>query len=249
MKRAISILTFFFLSTALFCQAAAEPQTADELTGKKDKISYTIGYDMGMKYKRILLNTNVDSMLKGFRDALTGNNPAISKDQLDKIMQQFFRDLREKEEEERGKLGEENKNVGDAFLKENALKEGVQTTKSGLQYKIIREGSGPKPGTNDTVTIHYKGYLIDGTEFHDSYKGGKPVSFPITKTFAGWAEALRMMNVGSKWNVALPPSLAWGEQGLGEVVGPNAVVIFDLELIQTKPTVEAGKKRPKPADR
>lgn len=236
MKRSILILTFFFLSAALFCQAAVEPRTADELTGKKDKISYTIGYDMGMKYKRILLNTNVESMLKGFRDAVTGNDPAIAKEQVEKIMQQFFQDLRKKEQEEKEKTGEKNKIEGETFLKANALKEGVQTTESGLQYKILREGTGPKPGTNDTVTIHYKGYLIDGTEFHDSYKGGKPVSFPLTKTFAGWAEALRMMNVGAKWKVFLPANLAWGEDGLGDIVGPHAVIIFDLELIESKPT-------------
>jgi FKBP-type peptidyl-prolyl cis-trans isomerase FklB len=235
MKRAILILTFFFLNTAWFCHAAPKPQAANELTGEKDKISYTVGYDMGMQYKRILLNTNFESMLKGFRDAVTGNNPAIAKDQLEKIMQQFFRDLRKKEEAESKKSGEKNKKEGDAFLKGNALKEGVQTTKSGLQYKILREGTGPKPGANDTVSIHYKGYLIDGTEFHNSYKSGKPVSFPILKTFPGWSEALRMMNVGSKWEVFLPSDLAFGQEGLGNVVGPHAVVIFDLELIETKP--------------
>lgn len=243
MKRAILILSFFLLAASLVCQAREESPSADESKDKKDKISYSIGYDMGVRYKRILLNTNIESLLKGIRDAVNGIEPDMGQEELQKIMQNFFQDLRNKEEEKRKKLGEKNKKEGEIFLKENAQKEGVNVTKSGLQYKILREGTGPKPDPHDTVTIHYRGTLIDGTEFHDSYKSGEPVSFQLLKTFPGWAEALRMMKVGAKWKIFLPPDLAWGEDGLGDKVGPHAVIIFEIELLKTGPTDKEKEKK------
>lgn len=236
MKRATLFLTFLLMAAALICQSTEESKSANKLDTKKNKISYSLGYDIGSRYKEILLSTDVDSMLKGLRDAVNSAEPTIvAKEEMQKIIQQFFMDLQKKEEGKRKKLGEKNKIDGKAFLEENAKKEGIKTTESGLQYMVLKEGTGSQPGADDTVTIHYKSWLIDGSELLDSYIGGKPVSFPLSKTFPGWAEALKMMNVGAKWKTFLPPELAWGEKGLGEKVGPHAVVIFELELLEIKP--------------
>lgn len=239
MKRLIVFSTLLFLAASLIiCQTPQPSPAANETKDKKDKISYSIGYDLGVRYKRILVNTEIASMFLGIKDAVTGKEPVTGTAELKTIVQQFFKDFRAKEEADRKLLGDKNKREGEAFLKENAKKQGVNTTKTGLQYMILKEGKGPKPGPYDTVTIHYRGALIDGTEFHDSYKTGQPVSFQVLKTFAGWAEALRMMNVGSKWKIFLPPDLAMGEEGLGDKVGPFAVIIFEIELLAAKPTKE-----------
>ncbi len=238
MKRLIVFVAFLFLAASLVCQAPQPSPAANETKAKKDEISYSIGYDLGIRFKRILVKAETEAMLQGIKDALAGKAPVMSTAELQKIVQEFFKNLREKDEADRKLSAEKNKKEGAAFLKENAKKKGVNTTKTGLQYMIIKEGKGPKPGPYDTVTIHYRGTLIDGTEFHDSYKTGQPVSFQLLKTFPGWTEALRMMNVGSKWKIFLPSDLGMGEDGLGDKVGPNAVIIFDIELLAAKPTKE-----------
>lgn len=239
MKRATLILAFLLLAAAVICQTPGESKSANKLDSKKNKISYSLGYDIGSRYKEILLKTDVDSMLTGLKDAVNGTEPTIAaKEEMQKIIQQFFLGLQKKEEEERNKIGEKNKVEGAAFLAENGKKEGIKTTESGMQYSVIKEGAGSQPGPDDTVTIHYKSWLIDGTELIESYKDGKPVSFPLSKTFPGWAEALKMMKIGAKWKIFLPPELAWGEKGLGDKVGPHAVVIFELELLEVKKPVK-----------
>jgi FKBP-type peptidyl-prolyl cis-trans isomerase len=241
MKIASFILIFLLPAASIVCQTPEDSKSANKLNNK-NKLSYSIGYDIGSRYKKILKNADVATLLKGLRDAINGAEPtSVTKEELPKKVQAFLLDYRMKEEEARKSLGAKNKIAGAAFLEKNALKEGIKTTKSGLQYQILTEGTGAKPGPADTVTIHYKGCLIDGTEFHDSYKSAKPVSFPITKTFPGWAEALRMMKVGAKWKIFLPPELAFGENGFGDKVGAHAVIIFDMELLETKPAVKEEK--------
>ena len=235
MKRAALILTLLLLAAAVICQTPEESKPANKLDSKKDKISYSLGYDIGSRHKTLLLNADMDSMLTGLRDAVKGVEPAVvSREEMQKIIQQFFMDFQKKEAEERAKLGEKNKIEGRAFLAENAKKEGIKSTESGLQYKVLKEGTGAQPGPDDTVSIHYKSWLIDGSELLDSHKDGEPVSFPISKTFPGWSEALKMMKTGAKWKIFLPPELAWGEKGLGKQVGPHAVVVFELELLEVK---------------
>ena len=137
-------------------------------------------------------------------------------------------------QEKQKKIGEKNKIDGEAFLAENKKKEGVKTLPSGLQYSIIKEGAGKMPKATDTVTVNYKGTLIDGTEFDSSYRRGQPVSFPVNGVIAGWTEALQLMKEGSKWQLFIPSELAYGEKGAGNTIGPNAVLIFEVELISIK---------------
>jgi FKBP-type peptidyl-prolyl cis-trans isomerase FklB len=140
---------------------------------------------------------------------------------------------------------EKQKQRGEAFLSENKKKEGVKTLPSGLQYKVIKAGTGKKPGLNDTVTVQYRGTLIDGTEFDSSYRRGQPATFPVSGVIPGWTEALPLMEEGAKWQLFIPPNLAYGERGAGGLIGPNAALIFEVELI----SVQGNKQEKKPEDK
>jgi len=146
----------------------------------------------------------------------------------------FKKDFIAKKQELEKQLGEKNKKEGSSFLAENQKKEGVKTLPSGLQYKVIKSGSGKKPKLDDTVTTHYRGSLIDGTEFDSSYRRGKPVTFPVNQVIPGWTEALQLMEEGAKWELFVPSNLAYGEKGAGNEIGPNATLIFEVELISVQ---------------
>lgn len=203
----------------------------------KEKISYCIGIDIGSNLKRSGVDVEPAMLAKGLADAVSGSKPALTEEDMRKTMQDFETEMRakmmEKQKammEEQKALGAKNKPAGEAFLAANKSKEGVKTTKSGLQYKVISEGKGDKPKATDIVKVNYRGTLIDGTEFDSSYKHGKPVTFQVDRMIPGWIEALQLMPVGSKWQLFIPSSLAYGEQAPPEI-GPNAVLIFDIELI------------------
>ena len=209
----------------------ASAEEAASLKTQRDKISYIIGMDAGSNLKKQSIDIDPDIFMKGFRDALSGNKSALSDDETREAMTAFKEGMMKKHEEERKKAAEKNKQEGEAFLAENKKKEGVVTLPSGLQYKVIKEGDGQIPKETDTVTVNYKGTLIDGTEFDSSYKRNEPVTFPVNGVIIGWQEALKLMKVGSKWQLFVPDGLAYGEKGAGNVIGPNATLLFEVELL------------------
>src|SRR3989338_6983433 len=200
------------------------------LKNEKDKVSYSIGLNIGGNFKSQSVDINTDVLLKGIKDALSGSKPLMTEKEIQETMTAFQKEMTAKHGEQTKVLAETNKKEGEAFLAANKGKEGVKTTSSGLQYKIIKDGNGQTPKATDTVTVNYSGTLIDGTEFDSSYKRGEPASFPLNGVIPGWTEALQMMKVGSKWQLFLPPALAYGERGAGRK-GPNATLIFEVELI------------------
>lgn len=201
------------------------------LKSEKDKASYSIGLNIGNSFKSQSIDINPDALLKGIKDALSGSKPLLTEKEMQETMTAFQKEMSAKQAERTKSLAEKNKKEGEAFLAENKKKEGIKTTASGLQYKIITQGTGEKPKTTDTVTVNYRGTLIDGTEFDNSYKRGEPATFPLSGIIPGWVEALQLMPIGSKWQLFLPSHLAYGEHGSGREIGPNAVLIFEVELI------------------
>lgn len=201
------------------------------LKNEKDKVSYSIGLNIGNNFKGQSVDINPDALLKGIKDALSGSKPLMTDKEIQETLTAFQKQMTAKQAERAKALGEKNKKEGETFLAENKKKEGIKTTASGLQYKIIKAGNGAKPKATDTVTVNYRGTLVDGTEFDSSYKRGEPATFPVNGVIPGWVEALQLMPVGSKWQLFLPFNLAYGEHGSGREIGPNAALIFEVELI------------------
>jgi FKBP-type peptidyl-prolyl cis-trans isomerase FklB len=227
---------------------AADPAPA--LKDQKDKVSYSIGMDIGRNIKRQNLDISVEALAAGIRDVMGDGKPALTDDEAREVMNAFRTEMQSKQQSMAKEQGDKNKKEGEAFLAENAKKEGIKThtvklpngTNAVLQYKVLTAGTGPKPSTNDTVITHYRGTLIDGTEFDSSYKRGEPATFPVTGVIKGWTEALLQMPVGSKWQLFIPSDLAYGERGAGRQIGPNATLIFDIELIGIQDKAAAAKQ-------
>jgi FKBP-type peptidyl-prolyl cis-trans isomerase FklB len=217
----------------LMVAVAAPSFAADSAapTSKKDKISYSIGMDIGTSLKRQDIDLNADELAAGLRDALSGGKPKLTEDEVHKILTEFQQELQAKAQERSQQLAEKNKKEGEAFLAANKKKPGVKTLPSGLQYKVITDGKGPIPKATDTVTTNYKGTLVDGTEFDSSYKRGEPATFPVNGVIKGWTEALQLMKVGSKWELYVPSDLAYGPRGAGQMIGPNSTLVFEVELL------------------
>ncbi len=205
-----------------------------ELKDEKDKVSYSIGINIGNNLKRQSVEVNPDILLQGIKDVLSGGKTLMTEQEVKQTMMDFQKDMMAKHQARMKELGEKNEKEGEAFLAENKKKEGVITLPSGLQYKVIKEGEGKTPIATDMVTVHYRGTLIDGKEFDSSYTRGQPVTFPVKGVIPGFSEALQLMKVGSKWQLFIPSNLAYGERGAGEEIGPNATLIFDIELISIK---------------
>ena len=213
---------------------AAEPETAPPTLGTLDqKFSYTLGINLGKQLKQNDVNLDFDLYMKGLKDALEGKPLLLTEDQTRQVMTDFQKELRDRQMDK-------GKKEGEAYLAANKLKEGVLTTASGLQYKIITKGKGKVPTTNDTVITHYRGTLIDGTEFDNSYKRSEPATFPVTGVIKGWTEALTMMPVGSKWQLVISSELAYGERGRPSIP-PNSTLLFDIELIGISDKATEGK--------
>jgi FKBP-type peptidyl-prolyl cis-trans isomerase FklB len=213
----------------LVSQVSAEENLV--LKNQKDKVSYIIGMEMGKNFKQQSIDIDPDILTRGIKDVFSGGKPLLTEQEVQETMVTFQKEMMAKQEELAKKLGEKNKKEGEAFLAENKKKEGVKTLPSGLQYKVVKAGTGKKPKLTDTVTTHYRGTLIDGTEFDSSYRRGQPVSFPVAGVIPGWTEALQLMEEGAKWQLFIPPNLAYGERGGGRDIGPNATLIFEIELI------------------
>ncbi|HXX56413.1 MAG TPA: FKBP-type peptidyl-prolyl cis-trans isomerase [Thermodesulfovibrionales bacterium] len=204
------------------------------LKDQKDRVSYSIGVDIGNNLKKQSLEIDPDLLARGLKDAYTGGKTVISDQEVRDILVGLQKEMVAKQQEQAKVVAEKNKKEGDAFLAENKKKEGVVTLPSGLQYKVIKEGSGPTPKLTDTVTVNYKGSLVDGKEFDSSYRRGQPASFPVNGVIPGWTEALQLMKEGSTWEIVIPSNLAYGEKGAGGVIGPNATLIFEVELLSVK---------------
>lgn len=219
-------------------QPAAKPAPkatpAGPLKTQKDKVSYSIGLDIGKNFKNQGIDVDPTVLARGMRDAMAGNKPLLTEDEVQQVMIEFQMTMREQHLKKQQALAEKNAKEGAAFLATNKGKEGVKTTASGLEYKVIQEGTGKTPAPEDTVTAHYRGTLLDGTEFDSSYKRGQPASFPVSGVIPGWTEVLQLMKVGAKYIVWIPSHLGYGERGAGNVIGPNALLIFEIELLDVQ---------------
>jgi FKBP-type peptidyl-prolyl cis-trans isomerase FklB len=228
---------------------AATTKTQAPLTLKtpKDKASYAIGMNIGKNLKRDSVEIDPAVLSRALRDVLAGNKLLLTDEEAKAALTALQTEVRAKEEAKVKAAAVENKKTGDAFLAANKTKEGVVTLPSGLQYKIIKAGTGPKPTAEDTVLCHYRGTLVDNTEFDSSYKRGEPLKIPVGGVIKGWTEAIQLMPVGSKWQLYIPADLAYGERGApGSPIGPNSALIFDVELISIEPKA-APKEQPKEA--
>ena len=213
-----------------FAQGAAQ----SELKTDKEKLSYAMGMDLGGQLKAHSVDVDPDLFARGLRDALAGGKTALTDEEAKKVIAALQMTMVAKNVEEMKVAGEKNKSEGEAFLAANRSKEGVVALPSGLQYKVVTAGTGPKPTADQTVVCHYRGTLINGTEFDSSYKRGQPATFPVKGVIKGWTEVLQLMPVGSKWQVFIPSELAYGARGAGADIGPNATLIFEIELVGIK---------------
>jgi len=204
-----------------------------ELKDLKDKESYSLGYQFGQSLKAQGLDINLEVYTSGIRDALGGTNPLLSQDEIHKTISELQKRIMTARQKELKEKAEKNLSEGKVFLEENKKKEGVKTLPSGLQYKVLMEGSGKTPKATNEVTVNYRGTFIDGTEFDSSYKRGKPETFEVARVIRGWTEALQLMKEGSKWQLFVPPQLGYGERGIGPI-SPNSTLIFELELLAIK---------------
>jgi FKBP-type peptidyl-prolyl cis-trans isomerase FklB len=211
------------------CQANAGENLV--LKSQKDKMSYIIGMDLGRNFQKQGIDIDPDILAQGIKDGLSGGKALLSEQEVRETLAAFQTEMVAKQAELAKKMGEKNKKEGEAFLAENQKKEGVKTLPSGLQYRVIQAGTGKSPKAADEVTAHYRGTLIDGTEFDSSYRRGKPETLPVGGVIAGWTEALQLMQEGAKWQLFVPSNLAYGERGAGRDIGPNATLIFEIELI------------------
>jgi len=222
------------MCAAVALSGAAFAADAPELKTDKEKLSYSIGMDIGGKLKQQSLDVDTELLAQGLKDSYVGGKTILTEDEARQAFKEFQQKQMAKQAEAMRVQGEKNKADGERFLAENAKKEGVKTLPSGLQYKEITPGKGKSPKATDTVTTNYRGTLIDGTEFDSSYKRGQPATFPVSGVIPGWTEALQLMKEGAKWELYLPSSLAYGERGAGKEIGPNAALIFEVELISVK---------------
>jgi len=206
-------------------------QEAKELKDQKEKLSYVIGIDIGKALQKQGVPIDPDLVAKGIKDGVLGGKLLMTDQEIQETMMAFQKEMRAKQEEANKQLGEKNKKEGEIFLAQNKTKEGVKTLPSGLQYKVVKAGTGKKPKATDTVVTHYKGTLLDGTEFDSSYKRNQPATFKVNGVIRGWTEALQLMEEGAKWILYVPAALAYGDRGAGQQIGPNATLIFEVELI------------------
>ena len=226
-----------YLCIVVLCMAllfsvclAGEPL---DLKDDKVRVSYSVGFQVGGDFKRQGTDINPQVILKGIQDGLAGNEPLMTTEEMRTTLVELQKRVTAAQEQKMKAQAERNKAEGMAFLAENGKKKGVNTLPSGLQYKVITEGSGKKPGKTDTVTAHYRGTLINGTEFDSSYRRNKPATFRTDQVIAGWKEALQLMKEGAKWQLFIPPDLAYGNKKTGRIE-PNSTLIFDVELISVQ---------------
>jgi len=202
-----------------------------DLETHKQKVSYSIGINVGADFRQQELDLDLDALVRGLKDGFLDRERLLTEEERQDVMAALQKELMEKQAEKNTVLGEKNKREGEAFLAENKAREGVITLPSGLQYQVLSSGSGPSPKETDRVKAHYISWLLDGTEFNNSYKQGEPAVFGLDQVIPGWREALQLMKVGDKWKLFVPGELGYGERGMGSIIGPHATLIFEVELL------------------
>jgi|TARA_B110000908_G_C10265411_1_gene463360 FKBP-type peptidyl-prolyl cis-trans isomerase len=220
----MKVKTFIILPVLL---ALASLVNASELKTDKDKLSYIFGVQVGQGLRAEGVELEMDAFTAGIKDMLAGNNSQIDSAQA----QILVSDYQEKKQQEMAKVSAKKQNESSTFLANNAKKDGVFVTASGLQYKIVEKGKGKSPTSENKVIAHYTGKLLDGTVFDSSHDRGEPATFPVSGVIKGWQEALPMMKEGGKWQIVVPANLAYGDRGVGNLIGPNETLIFDIELV------------------
>jgi FKBP-type peptidyl-prolyl cis-trans isomerase FklB len=233
------LLLLTFAATACAQEAPAPLAKPESL---HDKASYAIGKNLGENLRTQDVPVNLDYLIRGLRDGVGNAAALLTDDEMKATMQDFQKEMMAKQKEKQEAAATKNKQEAADFLAKNKDKPGVVTTASGLQYEVITEGSGPKPKADDRVTVNYKGTLLDGTQFDSSYDRGQPATFPVSGVIPGWVEAMQLMPVGSKFKIYIPPELAYGERGAGNAIGPDSLLIFEVELLSI-----ADKAAAKPA--
>ena len=210
------------------------------LESTEQRLSYGIGFNLGQRMQADAVPMDTDAFTAGLRDAVAGSEPRMSQEEIAAEMQAYQEAMASQQQAVQAEMATVNAAAAAAYLAENATVEGVVVTESGLQYLVLEEGDGPKPGAEDTVEVHYRGTLVDGTEFDSSYARGQTVSFGVGQVIPGWTEALQLMPVGSKWKLGIPPELGYGAGGAGQTIGPNSALIFEVELVSIPSQAEAA---------
>lgn len=247
--RCMAILTVGLLTTSVMAEelptnppegTPAAPNQSQVIKTQKDKLSYSFGLSIGKNLKIQEVDVNLEMLVRGIKDVLFGIEPLMTQEEVSEVVMAHQKERLAKQAEERKQVGDKNLQEGTEFLQKNKEKEGIVTLPSGLQYRVIKAGAGKTPKASDTVTTHYRGTLVNGTEFDSSYNHGKPATFPVTGVIPGWTEALQLMKEGAKWQLFIPANLAYGEKGRGKIE-PNATLIFDIELISVNEVATEGK--------
>lgn len=220
--------------TAEAPEVAGDAATDSALSTLEQKLSYIVGTNLAGQFKNDELSLDVDAFVLAVNDVMSGADPRLTQEQIQEAVATVQKQAQEKQLLAQQEASAKNKADGQAYLEANAKKEGVVVTESGLQYKEIVAGDGEMPTSDKTVVVHYSGTLTDGTEFDSSYKRGQPAEFPVTGVIKGWVEALQLMNVGDKFELAIPSDLAYGAKGSGPTIGPDATLLFEVELIEIK---------------
>jgi len=234
----IALLLLTFATTACAQEAAKTAPAKPE--SMENRASYAIGMNMGRSMKDQEVPIDLDLLVQGIKDGLAGGETLLTDEEMQTAMQEFQQMMMKKQQDKQAAMAGENEKAADEFFATNKDKEGVVTTDSGLQYQVLTEGSGAKPTASDRVSVHYKGTLLDGTQFDSSYDRGQPATFPVSGVIPGWTEALQLMPVGSKWKLWIPPNLAYGERGQGPIP-PGSALVFEVELLSIgEPSGNAG---------
>jgi FKBP-type peptidyl-prolyl cis-trans isomerase len=232
MKKLMIAALFVISATQFFCIAKQDNPSKPGLSTQAEKYSYMIGLDIGGSLKGLYTEIDYNALLWGIQDAVKDREHLMNDSTLGAIKQEFNMEMQSKQMAKMKTDGEKNVKDGEAFLAANKAKKGVIVTATGLQYSVIKEGTGPVPKVTDMVKVHYRGTLIDGKEFDSSIKRGQPVEFRVNGVIPGWTEALQLMKTGSKYKLVIPSNLGYGERGAGQDIGPNAVLVFDVELLE-----------------
>jgi FKBP-type peptidyl-prolyl cis-trans isomerase len=220
----------FTAVAAVFLSACNAGSSAD-LESFESRASYAIGVNFGTSLRQDNVPLDMDAFIQGISDILENREPQLTNEEVGEALQELTRNLQVARAQQMEDASQRNIDEGQAYLVENGQRDGVTTTESGLQYEVITQGNGPTPSATDQVSVHYRGTLIDGTEFDSSYERGEPATFPVNGVINGWIEALQLMPVGSKYRLVIPSDLAYGERGSGPNIGPNATLIFEVELL------------------
>jgi FKBP-type peptidyl-prolyl cis-trans isomerase len=240
----VFMLLFGLASTACAQQEGEEPEAAATAEGEtaaagegsdREKASYAIGLNMGRNFSSQEVDVDLDALISGLRAGLSEADPAYTDEELQAAMQAFQQQVMAEQEARRARQATENVAAGEAFLTENAAREGVQVTESGLHFEVVEPGTGESPSAEDSVQVHYKGALIDGTVFDSSYERGQPATFPLAGVIPGFREGIQMMQVGGKYKLYIPPALGYGERGAGTEIPPNSTLVFEIELLDVNP--------------